>query len=64
MSKRVFIKSLTPGARFVYVEGTVYVATRVRSEGGKTSVTYTVEGSHFRGETTFTRPSLATAELL
>lgn len=61
---RTYIKNLTPGTRFIMVSGTVYVATRVYSEAGKTAVAYTVEGSHFRGETEFVRPSLTTCEVI
>jgi hypothetical protein len=64
MSRRDYIKTLTAGTRFQMIDNTVYVATRVRSHHGMTTVDYTVEGSHYRGETTFVRASLTTVEIL
>lgn len=64
--KRTYIKNLNAGDRFVLVPNTVYVATHVKvgAAGSGTSVTYMVEGSHITTETTFTRPSLTTVEVL
>jgi len=64
MNTKTYIKNLNPGDLFVIVPNTVYRATRVRSGAGKTVVAYTVEGSSFRGETEFVRPSLTTVEMV
>lgn len=61
---RTYIKNLKRDDLFVMVPNTVYRATSVTSGGGKTVVSYTVEGSHYRGETEFVRPSLTTCELV
>lgn len=63
MNKR-FIKNLLLGETFMLVPNTVYRVTNVYTANGQTSVTYTVEGSSFRGETTFTRASLTTVEVV
>lgn len=63
MNKR-FIKNLTPGQTFMLVPNTVYRTVMAVTANGQTMVTYTVEGSSFRGETTFTRPALTTVEVV
>lgn len=59
----MFIKDLTPFQTFrVAGAWTNYVAEVVTSEGGKTTVTYRIEGTQVRGR--FWKPSLSTITLV
>jgi hypothetical protein len=45
MNKREYIKNITPGTAVVLdATNTVYTVVRVRTEGGKSLVTYTTPG--------------------
>lgn len=55
-----YIKDLAPGDLFTMSAdpNTGYRATRVLTMNNMTRVAYTIEGSHWRQETEFARPSL------
>lgn len=56
----MFVRDLRPGDTFNYNGGKGYVCESVRSGGGKTAVTYTLDGYRFE----FVTASMATVEVV